>query len=100
MKEITNYKKAFAAIAKKFVKKYFTDEWEEPANYFIIGEDLPIWWNTICISDEWYMGVDDMITCLELNIDSDMFFERYDSLDMETAERPINLYYMHKWKQS
>jgi len=78
MREIDNYKKAFAAIAKKFTEKYFAnDEWEILPHY-IIWEDLPMWWNTIAISEDWFVSIYDAITCLELNIPEEMFFEWYD----------------------
>ena len=93
--QIENYKEAFVDIVEKFVRIYFTDEDWDVAEYYIIGEDSPMWWDVVLIYDDWYVGIRDMVTCLQLGIDKDVFFERYDSLDLEKWERPINLYHMH-----
>ena len=93
---VEQYKKIFLEIAEQFVKKYHSyDDWSI-SEWFVIGETLPMWWNIICVSDERYWWVDDMLTCIELDIPKAIVFEWYGSMDKE--HRPVNLY--HLWMKN
>ena len=90
MKEIIEYEKIVQKIAKKFVKKYFSEE-EEYWDYecFWIGDEIG---GVLTVSD-YYFNFDNILDYLKNNYTVEELFDYYDYYLDEAIKNktPINI---------
>jgi len=103
MDAITQYNFAFDQLVKLFVEKYYKNDEDDIAEYYIIGE----WWNLcpdIVEVNEMYRRITDIYTAIKNNIPEDKLFARYGySLNKHTINKQggdeviYNLYNFAFW---
>ena len=103
MNQIDQYNFAFDCLVKSFVEKYYKNDEDDVAEYYIIGE----WWNLcpdIVEVNEMYRHITDIYTAIKNNIPQDKLFTRYDySLNKHTINKQwgdeviVNLYNFAFW---
>ena len=83
-------------IANKFIDRYFCEEDETHENiyFYAIADEYDAMW---CVGEsEYFMTLQEMVTCLKYNIPKEMFFDYYDDCVDGNMKHSLLSYYKMK----
>lgn len=103
MDKITQYNFSFDQLVRSFVEKYYKNDEDDIAEYYIIGEWWNLWPDIVEVNDM-YRRITDIHTALKNDIPENKLFARYDySLNKHTINKKwgdeviVNLYNFAFW---